>query len=165
MLGASLYQLRWDGLGTGPDATAVAWGALFSGRLGLGERDFLVWNTSAGNGWGSNIVTDIGAGSAAVLTPDGSLNDLFSWNAQVGVAHYLSEVVALNVSVAWASVENSPLKPAGRLKEGGTAHVNVIWSPFKSVNTGVEYMYGLRRNYDGLDGTANRVQAMIKFIF
>ncbi len=124
-----------------------------------------MWNTSAGNGWGSNIATDIGAGSAAVLTPGGSLDLLFSWNAQVGVAHYLSEVVALNVSAAWASVENSQLKPAGRLMEGGTAHANVIWSPFKSVNTGVEYIYGLRRNYDGSDGTANRVQAMIKFIF
>ena len=165
MLGAALYQLRWDGLGTGPDATVVAWGVVFSGRLGLGERDFLVWNTSAGNGWGSNVATNIGVGSAAVLTPDGSLNDLFAWNAQLGVAHYLSDVVALNASVAWASVEDSPLKPAGRLKEGGTAHVNVIWSPFKSVNTGVEYMHGLRRNYYGLDGTASRVQAMVKFIF
>ncbi len=100
-----------------------------------------------------------------MLTPDGSLNDLFSWNAQLGGTHYLSEVVALSASVAWASVEDSPLKPAGRLKEGGTAHVNVIWSPFKSVNTGVEYTHGLRRNYYGLDGTASRVQAMIKFIF
>jgi len=73
-------------------------------------------------------------------------------------------VVALNASVAWASAEDSQLKPGGSLKEGGTAHVNVIWSPFKSVNTGVEYIYGLRRNYDGSDGTARRA-AMIKFIF
>jgi DcaP outer membrane protein len=165
MLGASVYQLRWDGLGTGPDATAVAWGALFSGRLGLGERDFLVWNTSAGNGWGSNIVTGIGVGSAAMLTPDGTLDLLFSWNAQLGGAHYLSDVVALNLSLAWASGEESPLKPGDRLMEGGTAHANVIWSPFKSVNTGVEYMRGLRRNQDGADGTAARVQAMVKFIF
>jgi len=165
MLGASVYQLRWDGLGTGPDATAVAWGALFSGRLGLGERDFLVWNTSAGNGWGSNIITDIGVGSAAMLTPDGALDLLFSWNAQLGGAHYLSDVVALNLSLAWASGEDSPLKPGDRLKEGGTAHANVIWSPFKSVNTGVEYMRGLRRNQNGSDGSAGRVQAMVKFIF
>jgi len=165
MLGASLYQLRWDGLGTGPCATAAAWGVVFSGRLGLGKRDFFVWNTSAGNGWGSNIAAEIGSGSAAVLTPGGALDLLFSWNVQAGGAHYFSEVVALNVSMAWAAAEESQLKPAGSLKEGGTAHVNVIWSPFKSVNTGVEYIYGLRRNYDGADGTANRVQAMVKFIF
>ena len=165
MFGASLYQLRWDGLGTGPDATAAAWGVLFSGRLGLGERDFLVWNTSAGNGWGSNIVTGIGAGSAAVLTPGGTLDLLFSWNAQLGGAHYFSDVVAVNVSFAWASGGDSQLKPGDRLKEGGTAHANVIWSPFNSVNIGVEYIYGLRRNYNGSDGSANRVQSMIKFIF
>ena len=165
MLGASLYQLRWDGLDTGPYATAAAWGVVFSGRLGLGERDFFVWNTSAGNGWGSNIATDIGAGSAAVLTPDGELDLLFAWNVQVGGAHYLSKYVALNLSMAYASLGESQLKPTDRLKEGGTVHANVIWSPVKSVNTGVEYMYGLRRDYGGSDGAASRVQAMIKFIF
>jgi len=165
MLGGSLYQLRWDGQGQGPDATTAGWGLLFSGRLGLGERDFLVWNASAGNGWGSNIITNIGTGSAAVLTPDGRLEPLFSWNAQLGGSHYLSHVVALNASLAWTSIEDSPDRPGDRLKEGGTAHVNVLWSPIKSVNTGIEYMFGLRRNADGADGTAHRVQAMIKYIF
>jgi hypothetical protein len=32
-------------------------------------------------------------------------------------------------------------------------------------DSGLEYMHGLRRNYDGSDGTANRLQAMLKFIF
>ena len=165
MLGGSLFQLRWDGLGEIPNATTVGWGLVFSGRLGLGERDFLVWNTSAGNGWGSNIASGIGAGGTAVLTPDGQLDPLYSWNVSVGGAHYLSEVVALNVSLAWASFEDSPDRPGDRLEEGGTAHVNVIWSPVKSVNTGLEYMVALRRNVDEADGTAHRVQAMIKYIF
>lgn len=165
MIGASVYQLRWDGMGTGPDATATAWGILFSGRVGFGKRDYLVWNTSAGNGWGSNIITEIGTGNSAVLTPEGSLSTLFQYNLQLGYTHYFSEVVTLNPSFAWASVENNRFKADNDLKEGGTAHVNVIWSPFKSVNTGVEYIYGLRRNHDGSDGTAHRIQAMIKFIF
>jgi hypothetical protein len=165
MLGASVSQIRWDGLGTGPDATAPAWGVIFSGRRGVGARNFIVWNTSAGKGWGSNIVTEIGAGTAAVLEPDGSLDPLWVWNAQVGAAHYLSEGVALNASLAWAAAEESEFKSGSSLQEGGTAHVNLIWSPFKSVNAGVEYMHGLRRNYDGADGRANRLQGMIKFIF
>lgn len=165
MLGASIYQLRWDGLGTGPDASAAAWGVLFSGRVGLGERDYLVWNTSAGNGWGSNVITDIGSGNGAVLTPNGTLDLLFMYNVQLGYTHYFSEVLTVNSSFAWASVEDNQLKADDDLKQGGTAHVNVIWSPFKSANTGVEYIYGLRRNNDRSDGAAHRVQAMIKFIF
>jgi len=165
MLGASLFQLRWDGWGTGPDATAAAWGVLFSGRLGLGKRDYFVWNTSAGNGWGSNVITDIGTGNGAVLTPNGTLDLLFLYNVQLGYTHYFTEALTLSPSFAWASTEDNQFKSDNDLKEGSTAHVNVIWSPFKSVNTGIEYMYGLRRNYDGADGTAHRVQAMIKFIF
>jgi hypothetical protein len=165
MLGGSVFELRWDGLGEISNATTVGWGVLLSGRLGLGKRDYLLWNASGGNGWGSNIATAIGTGSSAVLTPDGTLDPLFAWNVQVGGVHYLSNVVALNLSLAWASVEDSPDRPGTSLKEGGTAHVNIVWSPVKSVNTGVEYMLGLRRNYDGADGTAHRLQAMIKYIF
>jgi hypothetical protein len=165
MLGGSVFELRWDGQGEMPNASAVGWGILLSGRLGLGERDFLVWNASGGDGWGSNIATDIGTRSSAVLMPDGTLDPLSSWNVQLGGGHYLSDVVALNLSLAWASVEDSPHRPDNSLREGGTAHVNIVWSPVKSVNTGVEYMVGLRRNYDGADGTAHRVQAMIKYIF
>jgi len=165
MLGGSLFQLRWDGLGEIPNTTAVAWGALWSGRLGLGKRDFLVWNTSVGNGWASNIATGIGAGAAAVLTPDGTLDPLFAWNVQVGGSHYMSEVVALNASLAWASFEDSTERPGDRLLEGATAHFNVIWSPVRSVNTGLEYIIALRRNVDKADGTAHRVQAMVKYIF
>ena len=165
MLGGSVFELRWDGLGEVSNATAVGWGVLLSGRLGLGKRDFLLWNASAGNGWASNIATAIGTGSSAVLLPDGALDPLFAWNVQVGGAHYLSNVVALNLSLAWASIEDSPERSDDSLEEGGTAHINVIWSPVPSVNTGVEYMVGLRRNYDGADGTAHRLQAMIKYIF
>ena len=165
MLGGSVFELRWDGEGEIDNATALGWGLTFSGRLGLGKRDFLVWNASAGKGWASNIATGIGADAAAVLTPDGTLDPLFAWNVQVGGAHYLSDVVAFNASLAWASFEDSTERPGDRLLEGATAHFNVIWSPVKSVNTGVEYMVALRRNVDEADGTAHRVQAMVKYIF
>jgi hypothetical protein len=165
MLGASVFQLRWDGQGQGPSDTAVGWGVVFSGRHGFGERDFLVWNASMGDGWGSNVISGSGGGTGAILTSDGSLDPLFAWNVQVGGAHYLSETLVLNTSLAWASFDDSELRPDDRLLEGGTAHFNVVWSPFKSINTGIEYIYGLRRNVDGADGSAHRLQAMIKFIF
>ena len=41
----------------------------------------------------------------------------------------------------------------------------MIWPPVKSVNTGLKYMVALRRNVDEADGTAHRVQAMIKSNF
>ncbi len=51
------------------------------------------------------------------------------------------------------------------MAKGGTAHVNIIWSPVKRINTGIEYIYGKRTNVDGDFGEANRVQFMIKYIF
>jgi hypothetical protein len=37
MLGASLFQLRWDGLGIIPNSTAFGWGFSFSGREYFGK--------------------------------------------------------------------------------------------------------------------------------
>jgi len=165
MLGGSVYELRWDGQGQIPNASTLGWGLTFTGRAGLGKRDFVLWNASAGRGWGSNIVSGIGANAAAILTPDAALDPLFAWSAAVGGSHYFSETVAVNLSAAWSAFEDPPERPGDRLLEGGTAHLNVIWSPVQSANIGLEYMTGLRRNVDEAHGTAHRVQAMVKFIF
>jgi len=165
MLGGSVGQLRWDGLGTGPNATCFGWGVLFSGRHNLGELNYFYWNFSGGDGWGSNIISQIGLGNSAVLTPDGSLEPIFSYNISGGFAYYLSPILATNISTAWQSLEDSEFKSDESLKQGGTVHANLIWSPARVVNLGVEYMVGYRKNKNGADGTAHRAQAMIKFIF
>lgn len=165
MLGGSVYELRWDGQSEIPNASALGWGVLFSGMVGLGERDLLRWNASAGHGWASNIATGIGSGAVALFTPAGSLDPLFAWNLSVGGAHHFSEVVAVNLSAAYASLEDASARPDSGLAGGATAHANVIWSPMKSVNLGLEYIFGLRRNVDGADGTAHRMQGMVKFVY
>ncbi len=51
-----------------------------------------------------------------------------------------------------------------------TAHANLIWSPIKSVNLGVEYMWGERDfhkspGFDQKAGNANRVQLSAQYLF
>lgn len=42
---------------------------------------------------------------------------------------------------------------------------NLVWSPLKQVDMGVEYLWGERRNKNGKSVTARRVQATTKFKF
>ena len=51
------------------------------------------------------------------------------------------------------------------MKASFTTHANVIWSVNENLSTGLEYMYGRRTNTDGRYGTAQRIQAMVKYAF
>jgi hypothetical protein len=51
------------------------------------------------------------------------------------------------------------------IQRAGSFHANLIWFPYSRVSTGIEYMWGLRENKNGVQGTASRIQFMVKFIF
>ena len=43
--------------------------------------------------------------------------------------------------------------------------VNLIWSPIPSIDIGLEYLYGRRRNKDGKEGSADQLQVATYFRF
>ena len=51
------------------------------------------------------------------------------------------------------------------MKSGQSAHINLIWSPIKNVNAGIEYMVLKRVNGDNASGVGQRMQLMAKYIF
>ena len=164
--GASAFQLRWDGQTTGPDATALGWGISFSGReyFGAGKHYFR-WMTSYGQGWGSNIIAALGSSASAILTPNEKLETMPAWNLGGGVAFNILPVLTANINTSWVGLESSEFRDVIKMKLGGSGHVNLIWSPYKSVNTGIEFMTLYRENGDGKSGIGNRMQIMFKYLF
>jgi len=164
-IGASAFQLRWDGQSTGPDDTALGWGLSFSGREYFGKKHYFRWMASYGNGWGSNIVATLGTTASAILTPDGKLETMPAWNLGTGVALNISPVLEANINTNWFGLNPSEFRSEDKIKLGGSSHVNLIWSPYKSVNMGVEFMTLYRENGNGESGVGNRLQLMIKYLF
>ncbi len=73
LYGGRTAQLRWDGGGIGPDATALQASMVFGGRQYIGKEDFLTWNISFGRGSGENIMAFVGSHANAVLNNQGNL--------------------------------------------------------------------------------------------
>lgn len=163
--GGSIYQLRWDGLETGPYATAVGWGFIFSGRQNFTEKFAFKWNTSGGKGWGSNIVALLGREYGAMITPDEELETMYAWNASLSVVYNFSPILITNITGGWAQTYPSEYKGPNDFRSGATGHINLIYSPAKSINVGAEYQIGRRLNIDGKSGIANRIQISGKYIF
>jgi len=164
-LGASAFQLRWDGQKTGPNASALGWGVSFSGREYFGNKHYFRWMASYGNGWGSNIVSTLGSSASAILTPSGKLETMPAWNIGGGFAFNLSPVLVTNINTSWFNLDPSVYRSDDKIKFGGSGHINLIWSPIKNVNTGIEFMTLYRENDDGKSGVGNRLQMMVKYLF
>ena len=164
MLGASIFQLRWDGQGIIPNSTALGWGFSFSGREYFGQKHYFRWMASYGQGWGSQIVATLGTTASAILDPNGNLETMPAWNLGTGIALNLSPTLVTNLNVNWYAIDPSVYRDLNKMKSGESAHLNLIWSPIKNVNTGVEFMILRRTNGDDSSGVGKRLQFMIKYV-
>lgn len=166
MLGASVFQLRWDGEDKIPNSTAIGWGFSFSGREYFGrKKHFFTWMTSYGQGWGSQIVSTVGTRSSATLTPEGKLETMPAWNLAGAFAFNISPVLVTNITSSWYGINPSVFRDPENIKGGGSGHINLIWSPMKKVNAGVEFMILKRINTDENSGVGKRLQFMVKYLF
>lgn len=164
MLSSSLFQLRWDGEGNLPNSTAMGWGFSFSGREYFGNKHFFNWMASFGDGWGSQIISTLGSEASAVLNPEGKLDTMMAWNLGGGVAFRLTDVLTSNLFANWFAIDPSEYRDELKIKSGESAHLNLIWSPVKKVNAGVEFMILRRHNGDDNSGVGKRLQFMVKYI-
>lgn len=163
--GGSIYQLRWDGLETGPNAAALGWGLVFSGRQNFTKKFSLLWNISGGEGWGTNVFATLGTGNSAILNPDGDLETQFMYSLDASIQYSISNVLVTNIQGGYIDVDLSEYKGPNDYKSGAIGHWNFIWSPVKSINIGGEYQIARRENKDGKSGIANRIQISAKYIF
>ncbi len=165
LFGGSIYQLRWDGLETGPNATALGWGFVFSGRHNFTNKFGLLWNLSGGEGWGTNVFATLGSGNSAILTPQGELETQFMYNLDASIQYSISSVLVTNIQGGYVNVDLSEYKGPNDYHSGAIGHWNFIFSPVKSVNIGLEYQIAQRVNKDTKSGVANRIQISGKYIF
>ena len=164
-VGADVFRVEWQGGDTGPSDKEMGYGASLSGRLVVGKNDALVGAATIGSGAAHRVISlSFDGGNDAVITPDG-LDMMSHWQVYGGYSHYWTKALNSTVSAAWAELDNSQYQPADAMHKAGSVHANLIWFPYKLVSTGIEYMWGIRGNKDGAEGTASRIQFMVKYKF
>ena len=163
MLGASVFQLRWDGQDIISNSTAMGWGVSFSGREYFGKNHYFFWMGSYGQGWGSQILSTIGTSSSAILNPEGELETMPAWNLGAGIEINILPILATNINAYYYAIDPSIFRDPDKMKSGTSAHINLIWSPIKNASTGIEYMVLQRVNGSEDSGVGQRLQMMMKY--
>jgi hypothetical protein len=164
--GADIFQQNWQGGETGPNYKEIGYGLNLTGRFIFDDNNnnSLMFGATTGSASGHRVLLFEFSPNDAVITNDG-LDMMSHWSAYVGLNHYWSDDFNSTISAYWADLDNSQFQADDNIQSGGTFHVNLVWFPYKLVSTGIEFMHGIRRNKDGAEGTASRIQFMIKFKF
>ena len=166
--GLDLFPLSWIGPDTVPNVTEVGYALTLTSRLVFKVskyHDAFTWGGGYGAGQAHKIIALSWDGKASGVIDSVNLTLAPSWFAYAGYNHYWTKKLNSTIAAFWSGTELNAIQAPNTIKSAGSVHVNLVYFPYKRISTGIEYMWGMRENFDGTSGTANRIQFMAKFIF
>jgi len=152
-----------DDFGSGSDS-ALGYGLSVSGKVQLGERDDFRFMGTAGDGLGRyiglNIVND------AAVDANGDLDPIFTYSGFGAFRHQWSDQLRSSVAGSYFKADNPVLLTSGAVTdESWNVLANLIYSPVRPIDIGIEYMYAERTTEDGQSGNLQKVQVSTKYSF
>ncbi len=166
--GLDVFPLSWKGATQVKNSSQVGYALTLMSRIVIPQSHYynaITWGGGYGQGQAHKIIALSWDGKASgVVGPDG-VEAAPAWFAYIGYNHYWSKRLNSTIATHWAGTDLSTLQSDATISKAGSAHVNLIYFPYKRVSTGIEYMWGMRENKNGDQGTASRIQFMAKFKF
>ena len=164
---------------SGETKDTTGWGFTTGGRQPLtwwAEDDFLLWQVTYGEGIG-HYINDLGTvgGGDAVFDPEGKLRALPVFSGYVSYMHRwpltrgffsgLPGVMRSSFTLSWVDINNFDFQDDTDYNQTLRASMNIMYNPTKNIQTGVEFLWGQRKNKDGSKGTASQLQFAMRYIF
>ena len=161
-----------------PEST-TGWGITTSGRqpaVWWSEEDYFLWQLTYGKGIG-HYINDLGTmgGGDATFDPEGQLQALPVFSGYVSYMHqwpmtsrFLKKwpgVLRSSFTASWVNIDNYEYQLGGDYHSTWRASANLIYTPTKNIQAGLEYLWGERTNKDGSKGTATQLQFAMRYIF
>lgn len=161
-----IKHLRFAGLvrdlyakgNNGSSDSQVGWAVAGSTKLALpflGAKDNFKVTVHYGDGYGTQLKG--GPNEAAFNPVDSELETIGIFGAYGGIQHFWSKQVRSNVVYGFIEADNPGFIEDDELESTNYFAADLIWSPYKNVNVGVEYLWGRRENKDGNSGDAHRL--------
>ena len=168
MLGSSVGENRWDGTGTTGDNSTLRWNIATGSRFYLTSEHthYLGIGGSYGEGAPREILTFGNAGTPnAVLDPNGTLINVTSWNANIGLHLEWTDKLSSNFGLAYAQLGSTELLPPESIHNGWAFNGNIIYDFTEQIRFGVEFIMGEQELVNGESGSAQRVQTSVFYYF
>jgi len=149
-------DLRAEGANGSTDS-ALGWAVTGSAKLGLpflGAKDNFKFTLHYGDGYGTQLKG--GPKEGVFNTLNSELETIGIFGTYGGIQHFWSERFRSNLVYGYVNSDNPGFASGDTFDNTNYVAADLIWSPYKNVTLGVEYLWGRRENKDGASGTANR---------
>jgi hypothetical protein len=103
-------------------------------------------------------------GYSAVITADSVLTPVDAYGATLGIQHYWSSAFSSTV-VGNVGRDDLSAEFASDTKDVVYIAANLLWHYAPASFIGIEYLYGSREVVNGASGTADRIQASVRYAF
>ena len=104
-------------------------------------------------------------GESVALDQNGNLETLTDLGLTLGVEHYWTDKLSTLLVYNYGKVDNTVGQPGSALESTNYFAANLIYNFMKGTFIGVEYLRGNREDFNGADGTANRLQMSVRYSF
>lgn len=140
------------------------WGGVIGvgGRVPTFGKDDFRFSANYGNVLGRYTVGFLPDGN---LDASGNLDLPQQWAAQMSYHHFWTEQLRSSLILGGVAAKNKSSASSVTNKNAQSVHLNLIWSPVKNTNFGLEYIGARREIENGQSGTLNRVQASAQYLF
>ena len=145
--------------------TAFGFGASLSGKIKVGTADDFRFMATAGEGLGRYIGLNI-VNDAAIDPETGTLDPITTFSGFAAYRHIWFPTLRSTAAAAYFSADNPVALTGDRVTdESWNALANLIWSPVRPLDVGIEYVYAERSLENGLSGDFQKIQISTKYSF
>jgi hypothetical protein len=168
-LAGLLRDLRFDGEDGSANESELGWGVNFTGLISTFGQDTLVFQIAYGEGIGRYIqdlsFEDDGMGNDAAPSASGDLKALPAFAGMAAYEHWWTTTLRSVATFGFVDVDNTAGQVDSAYARTYYTSGNLVWSPFRLMAVGVEFLYGKRENNNGDDADAKRLQFAVKYNF
>jgi hypothetical protein len=144
----------------------VGLGGLFSGRVGVGSEDALLFQAVAGTGISKFITAFAGRNLDVIFNPVTSeFETLGVTGGYISYDHVWAEKVRSYFTGGFAAILNKFHQEDSAFSNAQYVSGNLFWDPGSGARVGLEYTWGRRENKDKRDGIANRIAFILYYDF
>jgi hypothetical protein len=118
-----------------------------------------------GSGIGRYLESMNAQNADAVFRAGNTLKGLPARAGVLGYQHHWTKELQSNIAYAISDLTSDAGQPPSFINRTQDARVNLIWSPYRLIDFGGEFLWGRRDNRDGSHGDARRFQLSMTYNF